>query len=157
MPARSACASAGQDTLEHARDLRHRQPPDRRAQRAPLDVLHRDVRDAVLLEVIVDGHDVRMIERARDAGLAHEPLRRPLAPAGSAEFLERDVSVQVQLPREIDDRHAAAAELLEDLVATDPSAGRGSFSHRSNHFTCRESGGVDVFRTGSCDEAVGRT
>ena len=36
------------------------------------------------------------------------------------ELLERDEPVEVGLAREVDRRHAAAADLLEDLVATDP-------------------------------------
>ena len=66
----------GEQPLEHAADLRERQLPDVRAQRPALDVLHRDVRRAVVLEVVVDGDDVRVRERPGDARLAHEALAR---------------------------------------------------------------------------------
>ena len=36
------------------------------AQRATLEVLHRDVGGALVLEVLVDGDDVGVVERARD-------------------------------------------------------------------------------------------
>ena len=42
-----------QDALEHARHLRERHVADVRAQRSAGDVLHRDVRDLVGLEVVV--------------------------------------------------------------------------------------------------------
>ena len=49
--------------------------------------------------------------------------RKRSANAGSrrverAELLERDVAVEIGLPSEVDDGHAAAAELLQDLVPT---------------------------------------
>ena len=36
-----------------------------------------------------------------------------------AQLLERDDAVEVGLAREVDDRHAAAADLADDLVAAD--------------------------------------
>ena len=73
-----------QDALEEPDELRQRQVPHVRAQRPLREVLHRDVRRAVVLEEVVDGDDVRMAQRARHARLAHEALRhRGLARPGT--------------------------------------------------------------------------
>ena len=110
----------GEQPLEHAADLRQRHVPDVRPQRAALDVLHRDVRRAVVLEVVVHGDDVRMAQRAGDARLAQEALReRGVRRVERRQLLERDEAVEVGLAREVDHRHAAAADLAEDLVAAD--------------------------------------
>ena len=120
MPCASAWVSAGEQALEHAADLRQRHPPDVRAQRAALDVLHRDVRRAVVLEVVVDRDDVRVAQRAGDARLAQEALgERRVGRVERAELLERDEAVEVGLAGEVHHRHAAAADLAEDLVAAD--------------------------------------
>jgi hypothetical protein len=108
-----------QQALEHPADLRHRHLADVRAQRAALDVLHRDVRRALVLEVIVHGHDVRVAQRARDTRLAHESLReRGIGRMERAELLERHEAVEVGLTGQEHQRHPAAAQLAEDLVAT---------------------------------------
>jgi hypothetical protein len=110
----------GEQPLEHAGDLGERHLPDVAAQRPALDVLHRDVRRAVVLEVVVDRDDVRMRERPRDARLAQEALgERRVGRVEGGELLERDEAVEVGLPREVHHRHAAAADLPEDLVAAD--------------------------------------
>ena len=94
--------------------------PDERPQRAALDVLHRDVRRAVVLEVVVHGDDVRMAQRAGHARLAQEALReRGVGGVERRQLLERDEAVEVGLAGEVDHRHAAAPDLAEDLVAAD--------------------------------------
>ena len=119
-PLRLGAGQAGQDALQHAGALGQRHPPHPRPQRAPLDVLHRDVRRPVVLEVVVHGHDVRVAERTGHARLAHEPLReRGVGRVEGSELLQRDEPVQVALAREVDRRHAAAPQLAEDLVAAD--------------------------------------
>ena len=111
---------ARQHALEHAADLRRRELADPRAQRSTRDVLHRDVRRAVVLEEVEHGHDARVIERAREPRLAHEASGhlRVLA-VQRPQLLQRGVAVEVELAGEMDTRHAAAAELPHDLVAAD--------------------------------------
>jgi len=110
----------GQQVLEHARDLRQRQVSDERAQRPALDQLHRDVRRAAVLEVLVDGHDVGVVQRARHPRLAQKTLgERRVARVEAAELLQRDESLQVALAREVDDRHAAAPQLADDVIAVE--------------------------------------
>ncbi len=110
----------GEHVLQHAADLRGLQPADPRAQRAARDVLHRDVLDAAVLEVVEDGDDARVVERARDARLAQEAADhlRVLA-LQRAELLQGDEAVEVELPGEVDARHPAAPDLAEDLEPTD--------------------------------------
>ena len=110
----------GEQALEHAADLRQGHLADVRAQRAALDVLHRDVRRAVVLEVVVHGDDVRMAQRAGHARLAQEALgERRVGGVEGAQLLERDEAVQVGLARQVHERHAAAPQLAQDLVSAD--------------------------------------
>ena len=110
----------GEQAFEHAADLRQRHPADVRAQRAALDVLHRDVRRAVVLEVVVHGDDVRVRQRPGHARLAQEALgERRVGRVERAQLLERDEPVEVGLAGEVHHRHAAATDLPEDLVAAD--------------------------------------
>ena len=109
-----------QHALEHARDLRQVELADERPQRPALDVLHRQVRDALVLEVLVDRDHVRVGERARQPRLAQEALGvRRVLPAERAQLLERDQPLQVGLAREMHDRHAALAQDAQHLVAAD--------------------------------------
>ena len=113
-------SEAGEQALEHAADLRQVHPADVRAQRAALDVLHRDVRRAVVLEVVVHGDDVRVRQRTRHARLAQEALGEGgIGGVERAELLERHEPIEVGLAGEVHHRHAAATHLSEDLVAAD--------------------------------------
>jgi hypothetical protein len=59
-------AEPGEDPFEDAGDLRQREARQDAAQRAALEVLHRDEGGAVVLEVLVHGDDVRVVERPRN-------------------------------------------------------------------------------------------
>ncbi len=120
IPRLAACWRPGEQPLEHAADLRERQVADERPQRPALDVLHRDVRRPLVLEVVVDGDDVRVAQRAGHPRLAQEALGEGLVGGMEArELLQRDVPVEVGLAREVDGRHPAAPDLLQQLVAPD--------------------------------------
>ena len=119
-PAARRVLEPRQQPLEDAADLREGQLPDERAQRAALEVLHRDVGRALVLEVVVDGDDVRVAERAGHARLAQEPLRERLVRGVERrELLESDEPVEVGLAGEVDRRHPSAADLLQQLVPAD--------------------------------------
>jgi hypothetical protein len=86
-------------------------------QRAALEEAHGEEMAAVVLAHLVDGDDVRVVERGRrlrlvaeamDGGLVGEP--------GAQDHLERHGAAEARVARLVDDAHAAAAELLEDLV-----------------------------------------
>ena len=119
-PHRLRVRERGEQPFEHARRLRQRQLADERAQRPADEVLHRDVRDAVLLEEVVDRDDVRVVQRAGDLRLADEaPGHRRIAGADLRQLLDRDVARQVRLAREVHDRHAASPHHPDDPVRTD--------------------------------------
>ena len=106
--------------VEHAADLRQGQRPHVRPQRPSLDVLHRDVRHAVMLEEVEDRDDVRVLERPRKARLAHEaPRERRVGGVEAREFLQGHVPVEISLPGEVHGAHAPAPQLADDPVAPD--------------------------------------
>jgi hypothetical protein len=90
------------------------------------DVLHRDVRDAVVLVDVVHVDDVRMVEQRADAGLVEEHLHDPrIVGELGAEPLDDDLLLEAGhrgLPREIDLGHAADREATDQRVT---SAERG--------------------------------
>ena len=87
-----------QDALEHSGDLRHREAADVLAQRAVGEVLHGDVGHRPVLEELVDGDDVGVVHRSRQAGLLHEALGEArVGQVEGRELLERDVSLQIPL------------------------------------------------------------
>ena len=92
--------------------------PSRREAEAPaLDVLQLDVRPPLEVADGVDLHDVRVLEPGDDLRLGQEPFDRvrPGILAGQ-DHLQGDHAVQPELARLVDDAHAPAAELPEDLV-----------------------------------------
>ena len=96
-------------------------------QRVAVDVLHRDVVDAVLLAGVVDRHDVRVVELRGALGLAQEVLQRlRILLQRVGQHLERDDAVEHGVLGLVDDAHAAAAELAEDLVAARLGGARGA-------------------------------
>ena len=109
---------SGEHALHDAGELCRRQAADVRSQRPARDVFHGDERHAVVLEVLQNRDDVRVVQGARETRLADEPLRHVGGGCVEArELLERNVAVQVLLAGEVDDRHAATADLPHDSVA----------------------------------------
>ena len=93
----------------------------------PLDELHRDVRDSVRLADVVDGQDVRMVERRGRARLLLEALTAAgVGGQGLGQHLDRDLAPEPRVPRPIHLAHAAGAERREDLVRI-----RASFQQRA--------------------------
>ncbi len=85
---------------------------------AALDEFQREIRQAVVFADLVNLHDVRVAQPGDGAGLAVEARQLRLVSVGAGEnHLERDQAVEGQLPRLVDDAHAAAADLFEDRVA----------------------------------------
>jgi hypothetical protein len=69
---------------------------------------------------VEDGADVGVVEGGGGFGLAREPLaeKRFLAPF-NGQKLEGDSAIEAGVSSAIDDAHAAATELFEDLVMGD--------------------------------------
>jgi hypothetical protein len=115
---RGRLGQTAEDAVEHARDLGEREPPDERAQRAALEVLHRDERHALVLEVLDHRHHARVIERAPDARLVEEaPRERRVGDVGGMQLLQGDLAVERRLPGEMHGGHPAPAQQAVDLVA----------------------------------------
>ena len=62
-------------------------------------------------------HDVRVLQLGRDADLAQESLGADRGGDVGIEHLDGDLPLVAAVPREVDVRHAAAAELPLDDVA----------------------------------------
>ena len=87
-------------------------------QRAPVEVLHRDVVRVLRLAAVVDRDDVRMVQRGGVLRLAPEPLDELLVVrVAVVEDLDRDAAAELLVLREVDVGHPAGAELADDLVA----------------------------------------
>ena len=117
-------AEPREHALEHAEQLREAQLLRRllepRAQRPTLEELHDDVRQAVVLEEVMDRDDVRVTQRRHHLRLAREAQHElRVIRAMHPQLLERHVAAESRVPREMHDRHAPSTKLIEDLVASD--------------------------------------
>ncbi len=85
------------------------------------DELHREVMVALVLAHAEDLHDVRMVQRGHQVGLAAEPLqrRRPVEQP-PREDLQRHPPPERLLDRLVDDPHAAPADLADDPEVAQP-------------------------------------
>ena len=90
-----------------------------------IDQLHDDV-IAARLRVdarVVDGHDVRVVERGRVARLAPESIHElRVFGKARAQDLDRDIAVEEFVMRKVHDRHPALADHLEQPVAASENA-----------------------------------
>ena len=72
----------------------------------------------------VDRRDVRMAHRGEHARLALEAAQAArIAAEGVAQRLDRDFASEARIERAIDGAHAAGAEQIEDLIASEMLAG----------------------------------
>ena len=98
------------------------QTADTRQQRRQIfavHILHGEERRAPEFADIVDAADVRVRNLARDAHLAMEALQQPLVARGFlGKKLERHRLPQHQIGGTIDFAHAAAAQQVNDAVAS---------------------------------------
>ena len=83
-----------------------------------LDIAHGDEKQAVGLAGLVDGDDVRVVDRGCELGLFEKPLAEGLV-LGKArsQELQRHLSLQPQILGQVDDAHASSAEQGLDPVA----------------------------------------
>ena len=101
----------------HGLGGRHAALLDARRQGAALDQVHGEVHATARLPHLVHAGDVRVAQARQAAGLALEALEGAARDglAGSQD-LERQVAVEALLVHAVDHAHAAAAELLDQLV-----------------------------------------
>ncbi len=114
------------DVARRPQDVRGERPRaagDFLAQRPPVHVLRGDEQVAVVLFERVNGADPWMREPCRSTRFPAQPL--PLcgiADQPGCDRLERDVSSQARIGREIDPAHSSPAELPHDGVRTDDAS-----------------------------------
>ena len=111
---------AREHSLQHAGDLSEVEAAHVLTQRARLEELHGEVRHALVLEILVHRHDVRVAERSGEVGLTEEALR-PVGVVGMnpRELLQGHAAAQSLLAGKVDDGHSAPAQLAEHLVPFD--------------------------------------
>ncbi len=105
---------------------RKRPAQDALAQRRPFQQFHHDEILTILLADLVDGADVRMVERRGGAGLALEPFQ-----SGSIRAEFRGKKLQGHVPAEgfvlrlVNHAHPAATQLADDTVVRDGLSDHG--------------------------------
>ena len=85
---------------------------------------------ALVLADLVDRHDARVVEVGGGLGLGVEPPDVGLVGELAGEdHLERDGPVEADLPGLVDDAHAAAGDLADDLVVAEVADAGGLGLH----------------------------
>jgi hypothetical protein len=119
----SSCARHSAHDRHHHLDgarRRHLAPLDEAAQALSLEILEHHVGDALVLVDLVDDDDVLVMARRGGARLAQKAVDE-LARLGHEE-LDGHAPPELGVAREVDDAHAAAAELADDLVLANARA-----------------------------------
>ena len=103
---------------------RERTVLQRRTKRLPFEQFGDEIRRTFVCADIVNGEDVRMIERAGGAGLLLESPE-PVGVFGELfrQHFDGDVTPQPRVVRSINFSHAARAERGRDLIHAEPRAG----------------------------------
>ena len=91
--------------------------PDQPQQVRALRDGHDEEERALVPPEVVDRHDRRVVHLGDELGLALEALLDLGRQVRRGDELDRDLAVQERVARAVDDAHAAASELPEDLVA----------------------------------------
>jgi hypothetical protein len=122
---RKPCGHLTQDTRDVPQWYR---PP---CERFAFVVRHRDERLPVPFADLVNGRDVRVIERAGRLRLTAEPDPSGLVGDNTwRQELKGDLAVQGLVFSQVDDAHPARTELLKDAVVRDSTAYRPLDSHQ---------------------------
>ena len=107
------------DRLHHARHIERRESARRREtirQRLAVDMAHDEKGDTADLVGAIDGNDVRVRELGGGARLAQKSVAHSRLPRQIGwQHLDRDFTIEIDVDRQVDDAHAAAAELTENL------------------------------------------
>ena len=95
----------------------HEVPTHRRREGAAHHVFHAEIRLPILDADLVHGNDIRMRQAPRRLGLAAKSTQvRRRRMNAAQDHLERDVPLQLVIPRLVHDAHAAAADLFKQFV-----------------------------------------
>jgi hypothetical protein len=86
-------------------------------ERLALDVLHHQPLMVPVLDEVEDGHHVRVVELRRQPRFALGPRQVGAGRAGQhADALDRDITAEHLVAREVDGAHPAAPELAPERV-----------------------------------------
>jgi hypothetical protein len=108
----------------------HRAPLQELGEILAVDELEHERPDTVRLLEAIDRCDVRMMQRGqklRFAAESGEPRR--VRGERARQHLDRDVAVELRVPRAVDLAHSTLAEGSEDLVGAEAG------THRQSHFS----------------------
>jgi hypothetical protein len=105
--------------LEHARG-RHRARLDQSADGDPFETLHYDERLPLVLTELVDGADMRVLQRRGEARFPFEP-RQPIRGGDRLrpEQLDRHVAPEPQVLRPVDNAHSSLPNRVEEAIVRD--------------------------------------
>src|SRR5262249_40039843 len=103
----------------HRAGAGHAAPVERvNAQAAAGELLHYQQAQSVVLDVVVDPHDVRVVQPGQYPGLGEEATAQVVpGDGGLEEALHRDVTVDQPVPGRENGTEAAPPELRADLVS----------------------------------------
>ena len=138
-----ASASASCMPMSTAGSNRHRATAQACRQRLALDVLHHDMELPLVVEHVVDGRDIGMVQARGGARLALELRVRLGRRGGGRRPLERDAASEPRVLGQPYLAHAARAEQRDDLIRAEPMArehgGAGRIAIRAQVFKPRRS------------------
>ena len=113
------------DVLQLGRQRKIAAPPNLVEQRLAKDVLHGDVRLALVLTDVVDGDDVDVGEAGGRLRLPREALAEVVGVESRLQHLDRDEAIEHRVAAEVQIPHAALTQALDDFVAMDDFGGVG--------------------------------
>jgi hypothetical protein len=88
-----------------------------------LHIAHRQISNLALVDKVVDGDDVGMFEAGDDSGfLSEAPDDGGVLRVGLRQDFDGDESFQPRLVSDVNRRHAAGADLFEDMMRSEDRA-----------------------------------
>ncbi len=110
-------ARGGQAEGHRARSRDAARAGDSASQCSPGQQLHDEQADALVFDIVVHGHHVRMIEGGKEPGLLGEAAPdRGIVPETRRELLDRDPAVELPVLARDHHAHAALTQLFTDVV-----------------------------------------
>ena len=124
------------DEVQLLGERERRPPPNELVQRLARNVLHGDVRPAILISDIVDGDDVRVAQPAGGARLAGEPFARVLVFEISPKHLDGDEPVDRRVEGEVQQHPSRPGRCGLEFHTTDFDGGRSTAMQQKDwHYT----------------------